>query len=109
MDYKEDIGYTLLSSKLGGEMPDNTGVSVTQVEALSGMHGDRIRTIATLMGKTSMIDLRDIPPTFPDMPLVLVSFCTEMNLPWHRASRRSTSTYSKRCHPGCSRCHGLTG
>lgn len=34
-DYKDDIGYTQLLSELGEEIPDGTGVHVTQVEALS--------------------------------------------------------------------------
>lgn len=34
-DYKDDIGYTLLLSELGENIPDGNGVHVTHVEALS--------------------------------------------------------------------------
>lgn len=35
-DYKDDIGYTMLQIELGIDLPDGSGVPVTQTEALSG-------------------------------------------------------------------------
>jgi len=35
-DYKDDIGYTMLQAELGISLPDGSGVTVTQVEAISG-------------------------------------------------------------------------
>ena len=52
-DYKDNIGYTLLQSKLGGGMPDGSRVMVAEVEAA-----------------TSMLD-HDNDPDTPDVPAYL--------------------------------------